>query len=156
MAKHANEIALEQKAKKMAEESKNSQCLFTQVDSINAFIQDLSDRLDQFPTASDIFLWNKKLGDTREILELNFKRCNEMINELKGIVAMARASLAERKECDSNKCKTKIALFERKEDNKDILIQSLTHENELLKNTLDDLMSLMNKKSLKKWWMFWK
>lgn len=119
--KSAEEISLETKARKSLTLDDN---VFETVKYIVQKLENIDDRLDQMHT-------NENLESILEKTENNLRKCNEMINEVKGVVSMAaRASIVERKDCDvmkfNNKCSQKkccnVKLFEKP----------------------------------KKWWQFWK
>lgn len=157
MAKSANEISLEAKKKAIQDTVNKSDdesmvCLFETVEEINERLMNISDTLDHFPSDIDMMTFKIMLKDNMDRLDSNTKKCNEMINELKGVVSMARAALAERKECDdvrkSNKC-VKNDCKNVLKDNRDEIIQTLIRVNIDLHNILETYLN-------KKWWQFWK
>ena len=151
MAKHPHEISLHLKEQRLKKESEGNQCMFTQVDDINANLLELSIRMDQMPTAENMYDFKLTIVETSEKLNGNLKRCNDMINELKGVVSMARASVAERKECDVKNSNTQKCCNVIKDKSHDTL-RVLASENSLLRKVLEETQAKLNEK---KWWKFW-
>ena len=157
MAKSANEISLEAKQKAIKDTVNKSDdesmvCLFENMEEINKRLMNIYDTLEYFPSNIDVTTFKITLDGNMEKLDYNTKKCNEMINELKGVVSMARAAIAERKECDdvikSNKC-VKNDCKNVLKDNRDEIIQTLIRVNIDLHNILETYLN-------KKWWQFWK
>lgn len=152
--KHPHEISLHLKEQRMKKEADGNQCMFTQVDDINANLMELSTRLEQMPTAANMYDFKLSMVETSEKLDGNLKRCNDMINELKGVVSMARASFAERKDCDVNNSNNQKCCGVGKVNNNvnDTTLRLLASENALLRKSLEEASKELN---AKKWWKFW-
>ena len=106
--KSAHEISLQAKKKAMLDTVNKSDdesvvCLFERMEEINERLIDISDSLSHLPNNVEMMSFNIMLKDTVEKIDSNAKKCNEMINELKGIVSMARASISETKDLDVKK-----------------------------------------------------
>lgn len=152
--KHPHEISLHLKEQRLKKESDGNQCMFTQVDDINANLMELSTRLEQMPTAQNMYDFMLNMVETSEKLDGIFNRCNDMINELKGVVSLARASVAERKDCDVNNSNNQKCCGGKVNNNvNDTTLRLLASENALLRKSLEEASKELN---AKKWWEFWK
>jgi len=153
--KHPHEISLHLKEQRLKKESDGNQCMFTQVDEINANLMELSTRLEQMPTAENMYDFKLTMVETSDKLDGNLKRCNDMINELKGVVSMARASISERKECDVKNFHKENCCNVGKYNNStnDTTLRLLASENALLRKSLEEANNELN---AKKWWEFWR